>query len=63
MRGRVRSYALALGAALFAAAPFKYSLSENQEIGSDTGTPVTYDYTPPFAFQGTLNEVDVVLGR
>ena len=23
--------------------PFKYSLSENQDIGSDTGTPVTYD--------------------
>jgi arylsulfatase len=43
--------------------PFKYSLSENQDIGSDTGTPVTYDYTPPFAFQGTLNEVDVELGR
>ncbi|MFV0454520.1 MAG: LamG-like jellyroll fold domain-containing protein [Pseudomonas sp.] len=39
--------------------PFKYSLSENQDIGSDTGTPVTYDYKPPFDFQGTLKEVVV----
>jgi arylsulfatase A-like enzyme len=39
--------------------PFKYSLSENQDIGSDTGTPVTYDYTPPYAFKGTLREVAV----
>jgi hypothetical protein len=36
--------------------PFKYSLSENQDVGTDTGTPVTYDYTPPFDFQGTLEE-------
>jgi hypothetical protein len=41
--------------------PFKYSLSENQDIGSDTGTPVTYDYTPAFTFEGTLNEVVVEL--
>ncbi|MNP51519.1 hypothetical protein D3C76_1458440 [compost metagenome] len=41
--------------------PFKYSLSENQDIGSDSGTPVTYDYTPPFPFQGTLEEVVVEL--
>ncbi|WP_246166632.1 arylsulfatase [Marinobacter salinexigens] len=39
--------------------PFKYSLSENQDVGSDTGTPVTYDYTPPFDFQGTLEQVVV----
>ncbi len=39
--------------------PFKYSLSENQDIGSDTGTPVTYDYTTPFAFDGKLEEVTV----
>jgi arylsulfatase A-like enzyme len=41
--------------------PFKYSLSENQDIGSDTGTPVTYDYKPPFNFEGTLGEVVVEL--
>lgn len=41
--------------------PFKYSLSENQDIGSDTGTPVTYDYKPPFNFGGTLEEVVVDL--
>ncbi len=41
--------------------PFKYSLSENQDIGSDTGTPVTYDYTTPFTFQGTLSQVVVEL--
>lgn len=41
--------------------PFKYSLSENQDIGSDTGTPVTYDYNTPFTFEGTLHEVVVEL--
>jgi arylsulfatase A-like enzyme len=41
--------------------PFKYSLSENQDIGSDTGSPVVYDYQSPFAFQGQLDEVTVEL--
>jgi arylsulfatase A-like enzyme len=41
--------------------PFKYSLSENQDIGSDTGTPVTYDYQTPFNFEGTLKEIVVDL--
>ena len=41
--------------------PFKYSLSENQDIGSHTGTPVVYDYQAPFAFQGQLGEVVVEL--
>ncbi|MBD9454681.1 arylsulfatase [Rhizobium sp. RHZ02] len=39
--------------------PFKYSLSENQDVGTDTGTPVTYDYKTPFSFGGKLNEVTV----
>ncbi len=43
--------------------PFKYSLSENQDIGTDTGTPVTYDYTPPYTFQGVLEDVMVDLGK
>ena len=30
-----------------------------QGIGSDTGTPITFDYTPPFNFEGTLKEVVV----
>lgn len=41
--------------------PMKYSLSENQDIGTDTGTPVTYDYREPFDFQGTLGKVVVKL--
>lgn len=41
--------------------PFKYSLSENQDVGSDSGTPVTYDYSPPFDFEGELNKVTVKL--
>ncbi len=41
--------------------PFKYSLSENQDIGADTGTPVTYDYRPPFTFEGMLSQVVVEL--
>jgi len=43
--------------------PFKYSLSENQDVGSDTGTPVTYDYRPPYDFQGKLEKVVVDLGQ
>lgn len=43
--------------------PFKYSLSENQDIGSDTGTPVSYDYRGPFAFEGTLQQVKVDLKK
>lgn len=39
--------------------PFKYSLSENQDVGTDTGTPVTYDYKTPFDFGGKLDEVTV----
>ena len=34
--------------------PFKYSLSENQDVGSDTGTPVTYDYQTPFVSRAHL---------
>ncbi|WP_218916474.1 arylsulfatase [Rubinisphaera brasiliensis] len=39
--------------------PMKYSLSENQDIGMDTGTPVTYDYQTPFNFEGNLKNVIV----
>lgn len=41
--------------------PYKYSLSENQDIGTDTGTPVTPDYQAPFNFECTLDEVVVDL--
>lgn len=41
--------------------PFVYSLSESQDIGSDTGTPITYDYATPFTFEGQLKEVVVEL--
>lgn len=41
--------------------PFKYSLSENQDIGSDTGSAVVQDYTGAFPFQGQLDEVVVEL--
>lgn len=43
--------------------PFKYSLSENQDVGTDTGTPVTYDYRPPFDFEGDLKAVVVDLHK
>ena len=43
--------------------PFKYSLSENQDIGRDTGTPVVYDYEEPFVFQGKIDEVVVELSN
>ncbi|MDS9467476.1 arylsulfatase [Paracoccus sp. MBLB3053] len=41
--------------------PFKYSLSENQDIGTDTGTAVTTDYQAPFDFEGELAQVVVEL--
>ncbi|AQQ04456.1 arylsulfatase [Roseibium algicola] len=43
--------------------PFKYSLSENQDVGTDTGTAVTTDYQAPFDFQGELEEVVVDLKK
>jgi hypothetical protein len=41
--------------------PFKYALSEGQDIGEDTGTPVDFSYTPPFKFNGKLGRVTVEL--
>ena len=41
--------------------PFKYSLYEGQDIGEDSGSPVEFTYTPPFAFTGRLGEVVVEL--
>ncbi|WP_353476748.1 arylsulfatase (plasmid) [Salipiger sp. H15] len=43
--------------------PFKYSLSENQDVGTDTGTAVSTDYQAPFDFQGELEEVVVDLKK
>lgn len=42
--------------------PMKYSLSENQDIGTNTGTAVTGEYTSPFDFEGDLTQVIVELG-
>ena len=42
-------------------APFKYALSEGQDIGEDTGTPVDFNYTPPFKFTGKLGKVTIDL--
>ncbi|GIQ73952.1 arylsulfatase [Bradyrhizobium sp. RD5-C2] len=43
--------------------PFKYSLSENQDIGEDTGTAVVRDYQEPFPFEGKIDEVVVDLEK
>jgi arylsulfatase len=42
-------------------APFRYSLNESQDIGSDEGTPVDFSYQPPFAFKGTISKMTVEL--
>jgi arylsulfatase len=42
-------------------AGFKYSLYEGQDIGEDSGSPVDFDYTPPFKFTGKLDKVSVEL--
>ncbi|HEY2799364.1 MAG TPA: arylsulfatase [Chthoniobacterales bacterium] len=42
-------------------AGFKYSLYEGQDIGEDSGSPVAFDYTPPFKFNGKIEKVTVDL--
>jgi arylsulfatase len=37
--------------------PFRVSADETLDIGEDTGTPVSEDYTVPFRFTGALNRV------
>jgi arylsulfatase A-like enzyme len=32
-------------------------------VGCDTGSPVTHDYKPPFAFSGVIKQVDIHLGE
>jgi arylsulfatase len=32
-------------------------------VGCDTGSPVCKDYKPPFAFQGSIKQVDIALGE
>jgi arylsulfatase len=40
-------------------AGYKYSLYEGQDIGEDSGSPVAFDYTPPFKFTGKIQKVTV----
>ena len=42
--------------------PFRVSLDETLDIGEDTGTAVSNDYTVPFHFTGQLNRVIVRTG-
>ncbi len=42
-------------------AGYKYSLYEGQDVGEDSGSPVDFDYTPPFKFNGKINKVTVEL--
>jgi arylsulfatase A-like enzyme len=42
-------------------AGFKYSLYEGQDIGEDSGSPVDFDYTPPFKFNGKIEKVTLEL--
>jgi Sulfatase len=42
-------------------AGFKYSLYEGQDIGEDSGSPVDFDYTPPFRFSGKIEKVTLDL--
>ena len=43
-------------------AGFKYSLYEGQDIGEDSGSPVDFDYTPPFKFTGKIDKLTFKLG-
>jgi arylsulfatase A-like enzyme len=42
-------------------AGFKYSLYEGQDIGEDSGSPVDFDYAPPFKFNGKIDKVTLEL--
>jgi arylsulfatase A-like enzyme len=42
-------------------AGFKYSLYEGQDVGEDSGSPVDFDYTPPFKFTGKIGKVTLDL--
>jgi arylsulfatase A-like enzyme len=42
-------------------AGFKYSLYEGQDIGEDSGSPVDFDYTPPFKFNGKIQKLTLEL--
>ena len=42
-------------------AGYKYSLYEGQDIGEDSGSPVDFDYTPPFKFTGKIQKVTLDL--
>jgi arylsulfatase len=42
-------------------AGFKYSLYEGQDIGEDSGSPVDFDYMPPFKFTGKIQKVTLDL--
>jgi hypothetical protein len=42
-------------------APFRYSLSEGQDIGRDEGTPVDNSYRPPLPFTGKILALTVDL--
>ena len=39
--------------------PFRMSLDETLDIGTDTGTPVSEDYQVPFEFTGDLQKVEI----
>jgi arylsulfatase A-like enzyme len=42
---------------------FRFSLDETFDIGSDTGTPVSPDYSTPNAFAGTIRNVEINLTK
>jgi arylsulfatase len=43
--------------------PFRMSIDETLDIGEDTGTPVSEDYTVPFVFHGGLKRVLIRIGE
>jgi len=41
--------------------PVQFSLGEGLDIGKDLGSPVDFNYKPPFAFVGKIEQVTVDL--
>ena len=41
--------------------PVAFSLGEGLDVGMDVGSPVDFTYTLPFAFTGTIEQVEIDL--
>jgi arylsulfatase len=41
--------------------PIKFSITDGLDVGMDSGSPIDFTYTPPFAFTGRIDKVTIEL--